>query len=160
MENRHEGGDGELIGQDFVFCDSDLTSRQSQAVYRATVHSTPHHSIEMIVSLIEDQVLKGDEVGLQIDTECPVRPSLASAPLCGEEEQPATTDCPKSDPTSQPQTHTLGAGSNCSLCEEERRGSSPVTLPVLVTALVAELFLFIFVGMAAVAIVLLVKRRR
>ena len=175
---------GELIQNDFVICEESSSTGQSQAVYRATIYSTPNHTAQSISSLIEDQMLSGVYPGLHIDTECPRSLHLSSEPLCGgstttkppttdcpdassskppltnSTTKPPTTDCPDASSSKPPLTNSLSVPeSNCS-CTSDGETNKVVTVPILVTALVAELVLIVFVGLLFVAVAMVVRRRR
>jgi hypothetical protein len=153
----------ELIQKDFIICEmQSSSSEESRAVYRATLYSTPNHTVEIINSLLEKQIEAGNFFanpafpGLQIDTACPVNLRMGSDPLCnGADVSKPNTDCPRSDPSAK---DPLTASGNCS--SEGESGAAEVTLPVLVTALVAELFLVVFVGMVVVVVVTAIRKKR
>ena len=151
---RGQNCDGRLIESDLVLCDISSSSGESHAIYRATVYSTPNYTTEMLTGLLEELVSTTElHDFMQLDTACPLRLHITSEPLCSSDisKQPTpTTGCPRTDPRA--------ASSNCS-CEKESEGTT-VTLPVLATALVAELLLIVFVAMVFTAIYLLVRRRR
>ena len=153
----------ELIQKDFIICEmQSSSSEESRAVYRATLYSTPNHTVEIINSLLEKQIEAGNFFanpafpGLQIDTACPVNLRMGSDPLCnGADVSKPNADCPRSDPSAK---DPLTASGNCS--SEGESGAAEVTLPVLVTALVAELFLVVFVGMVVVVVVTAIRKKR
>ena len=136
----------DLIEKDFVICEEGASS---QAVYRASVYTSPLVTTDTITSILQERVYSGSVSGLEVDPTCPVRLHTASQPLC----RPLTPprDC---------ETVTTALADPLSF-EEEEGGQQPVvTVPLLVSALVAELFLFIFVSLSVTAVVLLVRRRR
>lgn len=145
-----------LIHRDFVLCEhSSISSKESRAIYRATLYSTPNYTVQIISSLLEEYIRDGEFSdnpllsGFQVDKTCPTTLHMSSEPLCGNE-------CP--DSVIKVQTGSLGSTSNCS-CEMESE-DMVVTLPLLVAALVAELFLMLFVLMFVATLVIGIRRRR
>ena len=158
----HMGGDDrgrELIERDSVFCE-DGSSDGSWAVYRASVYSSPNHTTETVISLLEQRVASGELLNLQMDKTCPLHLLRTSEPLCGPAHPPEPDkNCHKSGTATEPRANSL-TSTNCT-CERVCNDDQPVvTIPLLVTALVAELFLMVFVGLLVVTVVLVVRRRR
>lgn len=148
---------GGLVESDLIFCDDDSSSGDSQAIYRATVYSTPNHTVQMFTTLLEQQIVSGEfNDHIQIDASCPVRIHMTSEPLCSDNSNPSTTDCPKTDITI---TDSLTGTSNCS-CGDEGESTGVITLPLLMASLLAVLLLSIFIYLSIVAVVLLIRRRR
>ena len=137
------------------------TSGESTAVYRAALYSTPNHTVEIINSLLEKQIEAGNffaNPDLQIDTVCPMKLHMISDPLCSGADVPKpTVECSKSDSGI---SNPLSASGNCSLEGGSTSEAVEVTLPVLVTALVAELFLIVFVVMAVVVVVMALRKKK
>ena len=158
---------GGSIQTDLVLCEGSGgggtdSSTESRAVYRATLYSTPNHTVQLISSLIEELIVAGDLShdatlpDLQIDTACPVSLRMGSEPLCSEpDDAKPNEDCLKPDPGDKIQTDSLQTPQNCS-CEE----AAVVTLPVLMTALAAELILIVSFLLLVVIVVMVVRRRK
>ena len=161
---------GGSIQTDLVLCEGSGggdggtdSSTESRAVYRATLYSTPNHTVQLISSLIEELIVAGDLShdatlsDLQIDTACPVSLRMGSEPLCSEpDDAKPNEDCLKPDPGDKiQQTDSLQMSQNCS-CEE----AAVVTLPVLVTAMAAELILIVSFILLVVTVVMVVRRRK
>lgn len=152
---------GGVIQNDLLICESSITSsKESRAVYRATVYTSPNHTAQIISSLIEKQVVAGefsDELtDFEVDTACPVGLRMGSEPLCTDDpdliKQPV--ECPKADSSSKDSPST----SSTSSCGDSE--AAVVTLPVLVAILIVELLLIVSLMMVAVAVVMVVRRRR
>lgn len=146
-----------LIHTDFVLCEhSTIISKESSAIYRATLYSTPNYTVQIINSLLEEYIREGKFSdnpvlsGFQVDKTCPTSLHMGSEPLCNNPE------CP--DAVINVHTSSLGSTSNCS-CEMDSE-EMVVTLPLLIAALVAELFLMLFVVMFVAALVIGIRRRR
>lgn len=155
--NRDSDLQDTLIHTDFVLCQhSSISSKESSAIYRATLYSTPNYTVQIINSLLEDYIRDGEFSdnpvlsGFQVDKTCPTSLHMDSEPLC------SNPECP--DGVINVQTSSLSSTSNCS-CEMESE-DMVVTLPLLVAALVAELFLMLFVVMFVAALVIGIRRRR
>ena len=132
---------GELVESDLIFCVDN--SGESQAIYRATVYSTPNHTVKMFTTLLEQEIVSGEfQDHMQIDTSCPVRIHMTSEPLCSDSSKASTSDC-----------------HNCS-CSNEDESTGVITLPLLVASLLAVLLLSTLTYLSIVAVVLLIRRRR
>ena len=141
------------VHADSLHCEN--SDSLSNAVYRATIYSTPNHSVQYIHLMVEQLVSEGgglsSDVVLRLDSACPVSVQLDSQPLCrGASDEKPTKNCPNSNHV---QTNSIRPEE--SVCEE-----AVVTVPVLVSALVAELFLLVCVLLLTVVIALLVQRKR
>lgn len=150
-------GYGALIKTDFVLCEhSSISSKESKAVYRATLYSTPNITVQIIGSLLEERIKSGEFAenpvltGFQVDKTCPTSLHMGSEPLCSDPE------C--SDSNVKIALSGSLSSNNCS-CETDNKDDVVVTLPLVVTALVAELFLIVFVFMCIAALVIAIRRR-
>lgn len=146
-----------LIKTDFVLCEqSTISSKESRAVYRATLYSSPNNTVQIISSLLENLIKDGEFTdnavltGFQVDKTCPTSLHRGSEPLCSD------PDCPDSN-VKLALTGSLSSPNNCS-CETDN-SDVVVTLPLVITALVAELFLIVFVIMFVAALVIGIRRR-
>lgn len=144
------------IHRDFVLCENTISNKDSTAIYRATLYSTPNYTLQAISSLLKEYIRDGEFSdnpvlsGFQMDKTCPTSLHMGSEPLC------SNSECPGS--IVKVETGSLGSASNCS-CERDSE-DVVVTLPLLVAALVAELFLMLFVVMFVAAVVIGIRRRR
>ena len=152
----------ELIERDFVLCE-DSSSGGSQAVYRGSVFSSPGLTTETISRLLEQQVVTGELSGVVVDKTCPVSLFRTSEPLCrpppSTQHQDLDKDCQKRDQGTKTVAGSLATTTNCTsrqLADED----TTVTVPLLAMALVAELFLVVFVVLLVTASVMVVRRRR
>ena len=146
--------------RDFVLCE-DSSSGGSQAVYRGSVFSSPGLTTETISRLLEQQVVTGELSGVVVDKTCPVSLFRTSEPLCrpSTQHQDLDKDCQKRDQGTKTVAGSLATTTNCTsrqLADED----TTVTVPLLAMALVAELFLVVFVVLLVTASVMVVRRRR
>ena len=150
-----------LIERDFVLCE-DSSSGGSQAVYRGSIFSSPGLTTETISHLLEQQVITGELSGVVVDKACPVSLFRTSEPLCRSaptQHQDLDKDCQKRDQGTTIVAGSLATTTNCT-CRQLADRETTVTVALLATALVAELFLVVFVILLVTASVMVVRRRR
>lgn len=141
-----------------MFC-VDTSSSESQVVYRAVIYSSPHLATDIIQSLLEHRVKSGDLTRIELDNNCPVIVVRWSQPLCSSS-KPSSTDCTSSSSV-QSQTDSLAAAPGNMSCDERVSCEGViVTVPLLITALIAEAFLILFMVLLSTALLLVVRRRR
>lgn len=140
------------IDKEVIICEADnaaktVTTSAAQAVYRASILSTPALTASELVTAIQRwaltaPVLRTEQAGLQLslDSSCPVGISRMSEPLCS-----VCSDC--SGVVTEKFSQTPNNGSTVA--------EKCISLPVFVAALLAELLFCAVIMMVGVVIALL-----
>ena len=145
------------ISSELVLCDTDAPT---YIVYRATIRSTPDHTITQLLSYVEEWVAASPVISsatdvITLDKECAVRINLMSSPLCREFSKPEDRrdwcPCEKTD-----SSFVLQAVQNST---ESSDSEDCVSISIFITTLFAELLLLLAILMAVIVIILCISKQ-